>query len=267
MFLATQRLVSPDFLEGSALRASAKVLSDYPSVVQPRVPPTVNATQSLGVSGSAGELRLLTGGEARAPLLLTDGRGSAEVSEPGVIVPPHSRRPLIGKSPGEQLGTVHSGVVGAVNSVALSLSQRGATAGIASGESAEEFKRVQDMAALAQDGSRTVALRKAPPKVPQPSWHPPWKLMRVISGSLGWVRALAVEPGNEWFASGAGDRTIKIWDLASGKLKLTLTGHINTVRGIAISPRNPYMYSVGEDKMVKCWDLETNKVSLALPRV
>ncbi|GAB0134886.1 pre-mRNA-splicing factor prp46 [Epichloe bromicola] len=95
---------------------------------------------------------------------------------------------------------------------------------------------------------------------PKPDWHPPWKLMRVISGHLGWVRALAVEPGNKWFASGAGDRTIKIWDLATGSLRLTLTGHISTVRGLAVSPRHPYLFSCGEDKMVKCWDLETNKV-------
>ncbi|KAL9020674.1 MAG: hypothetical protein Q9185_002122 [Variospora sp. 1 TL-2023] len=95
---------------------------------------------------------------------------------------------------------------------------------------------------------------------PKPDWHAPWKLMRVISGHLGWVRALAVEPGNEWFASGAGDRTIKIWDLASGSLRLTLTGHISTVRGLAVSPRHPYLFSCGEDKMVKCWDLEQNKV-------
>lgn len=94
----------------------------------------------------------------------------------------------------------------------------------------------------------------------KPEWHAPWKLMRVISGHLGWVRSLAVEPENKWFASGAGDRTIKIWDLATGSLKLTLTGHISCVRGLAVSPRHPYLFSCGEDKMVKCWDLETNKV-------
>ncbi|EFQ28684.1 WD domain-containing protein [Colletotrichum graminicola] len=106
---------------------------------------------------------------------------------------------------------------------------------------------------LAQAGTAT-------PHGSRPEWHPPWKLMRVISGHLGWVRSLAVEPGNKWFASGAGDRTIKIWDLATGSLRLTLTGHISTVRGLAISPRHPYLFSCGEDKMVKCWDLETNKV-------
>jgi len=103
-------------------------------------------------------------------------------------------------------------------------------------------------------------VRKQTAQQPKPDWHAPWKLMRVISGHLGWVRALAVEPGNQWFASGAGDRTIKIWDLATGSLRLTLTGHISTVRGLAVSPRHPYLFSCGEDKMVKCWDLETNKV-------
>lgn len=94
----------------------------------------------------------------------------------------------------------------------------------------------------------------------KPDWHAPWKLMRVISGHLGWVRALAVDPDNQYFVSGAGDRTIKIWDLATGNLRLTLTGHISTVRGLAVSPRHPYLFSCGEDKKVKCWDLEANKV-------
>ena len=111
-----------------------------------------------------------------------------------------------------------------------------------------------------RDTPSTSLVRRDTVRQQKPSWHAPWKLFRVISGHLGWVRALATEPGNQWFASGAGDRTIKIWDLASGTLKLTLTGHISTVRGLAVSPRHPYLFSCGEDKMVKCWDLETNKV-------
>lgn len=59
-----------------------------------------------------------------------------------------------------------------------------------------------------------------------------------------------MEPGNQWFATGAGDRVIKIWDLASGELKLSLTGHISTVRGLAVSPRHPYLFSCGEDKVL-----------------
>ncbi|XP_020298486.1 pleiotropic regulator 1-like [Pseudomyrmex gracilis] len=102
--------------------------------------------------------------------------------------------------------------------------------------------------------------QKKIPSMAKPKWHAPWKLYRVISGHLGWVRCCAVEPGNEWFATGSADRVIKIWDLASGKLKVSLTGHISSVRGLAFSKRHPYLFSCGEDRQVKCWDLEYNKV-------
>lgn len=93
----------------------------------------------------------------------------------------------------------------------------------------------------------------------KPTWHAPWKLLRVINGHVGWVRCVEVEPvDNEWFATGSDDTTIKIWDLASGQLKLTLSGHVMTVRGVAISDRHPYLFSASEDKTVKCWDLEKN---------
>ena len=121
-------------------------------------------------------------------------------------------------------------------------------------------RREEEKAALPAAQSKALALRKRSTMVEQPEWHAPWKLMRVISGHNGWVRSVAVDPTNEWFATGAADRMIKIWDLASGTLKLTLTGHISTVRGLACSDRHPYLFSASEDKMVKCWDLETNKV-------
>ncbi len=143
-----------------------------------------------------------------------------------------------------------SGAAGGPNSNALVLS-RGPAAGAGAGAQAQ---------ARGQAGQQSLIRQSDIPTQTRPDWHPPWKLMRVISGHLGWVRALAVDPDNKWFASGAGDRTIKIWDMASGSLRLTLTGHISTVRGLAVSPRHPYMFSCGEDKMVKCWDLESNKV-------
>lgn len=108
-------------------------------------------------------------------------------------------------------------------------------------------------------GQQQMLVPRKAPTMPKPQWHPPWKLYRVISGHLGWVRCIAVEPGNEWFVTGAADRVIKIWDLASGTLKLSLTGHVSTVRGLAVSSRQPYLFSCGEDKMVRCWDLEQNK--------
>ncbi|CCK72249.1 mRNA splicing protein PRP46 KNAG_0J01680 [Huiozyma naganishii CBS 8797] len=93
----------------------------------------------------------------------------------------------------------------------------------------------------------------------KPQWHAPWRLSKVINGHLGWVRCVAVEPvDNEWFVTGSNDTTLKVWDLASGKLKLTLSGHTMGVRDVAVSERHPYMFSASEDKLVKCWDLEKN---------
>lgn len=59
-------------------------------------------------------------------------------------------------------------------------------------------------------GSSLAIPQKKTPSMAKPKWHAPWKLYRVISGHLGWVRCCAVEPGNEWFATGSADRVIKV---------------------------------------------------------
>ncbi|KAE8749919.1 hypothetical protein FOCC_FOCC003388 [Frankliniella occidentalis] len=121
-------------------------------------------------------------------------------------------------------------------------------------------------------GTQTLVPRKAP-AMPKPKWHPPWKLYRVISGHLGWVRCVAVEPGNEWFATGSNDRVIKIWDLASGRLKVSLTGHISNVRGLAVirhyhghlsavyslalHPTIDVLITAGRDYTARVWDMRT----------
>jgi hypothetical protein len=148
----------------------------------------------------------------------------------------------------------------AVGDVAAALAARAQPdRGLASAESAAALARVEEVARLAQSQSRAMVARRAPAAVAAPKWHAPWRLMRVIAGHQGWVRSVAVDPGNEWFATGAADRTIKVWDLASGALKLTLTGHINTVRGLCVSARHPYLFSAGEDKMIKCCECDPGR--------
>jgi WD40 repeat protein len=38
--------------------------------------------------------------------------------------------------------------------------------------------------------------------------------IKVLSGHVGWVRSIAVDPTNEWFATGSADRTIKVIKLS-----------------------------------------------------
>ena len=86
-------------------------------------------------------------------------------------------------------------------------------------------------------------------QAPKMQWRRPWKLHRVIQGHSGWVRSVDVDPSNEWFVTGATDKMIKIWDLASGVLRLTLTGHTHAVRAVRVHPQFKYLFSAGEDNM------------------
>ena len=157
---------------------------------------------------------------------------------------------------------------GAPRSTASGTSSAASTAGPAGTKSGEIVPisaipsvsvGASDQLSLMSSSSLLMALQKKQ-KAPKMPWRRPWKLHRVIQGHTGWVRSVDVDPSNEWFASGGTDRLIKIWDLATGVLRLTLTGHTHNVRAVRVHPQLKYLFSAGEDNMVKCWDLEQNKV-------
>jgi pleiotropic regulator 1 len=62
-----------------------------------------------------------------------------------------------------------------------------------------------------RDTPSSALVRKDTIRPAKPEWHRPWKLKRVVAGSMGWVRSVCVDPDNQFFATGSSDRTIKIW--------------------------------------------------------
>ena len=62
------------------------------------------------------------------------------------------------------------------------------------------------------------------------------ELVRTLSGHTSWVWSVAFSPDGMWLASGSGDQTVKLWDVASGELVRTLSGHTDPVRSVAFSP-------------------------------
>ena len=58
---------------------------------------------------------------------------------------------------------------------------------------------------------------------------------------------------------GSGDRTVKLWDVATGKLLASLQGHTGGVYSVAWSPDGKTLASGSDDRTVKLWDAAVGK--------
>ena len=81
----------------------------------------------------------------------------------------------------------------------------------------------------------------------------------VLRGHTGVIWSVAITPDDKTVISGSEDKTVKVWDLATGKCRATFEGHTNAVLGIAVTPDGKTVISGSEDKTVKVWDLATGK--------
>ena len=68
------------------------------------------------------------------------------------------------------------------------------------------------------------------------------------------VSSVAFSPDGTRIASSSGDKTIKVWDAASGQELTTLSGHTRRVQSVAFSPDGTRIVSGSIDKTIKVWD-------------
>ncbi len=87
-----------------------------------------------------------------------------------------------------------------------------------------------------------------------------------LSGHTEDVASVAFSPDGQTMVSGSFDKTLKLWNLKTGKLLRTLTGHSDFVRAVAISPDGQTIVSggggteVNTDKTIRLWNLKTGKL-------
>ena len=70
---------------------------------------------------------------------------------------------------------------------------------------------------------------------------------------------MAVTPDGRRAVSASEDKTLKVWDLESGRELRTLEGHSAWVDGVAVTPDGRRAVSASYDKTLKVWDLESGR--------
>jgi WD40 repeat protein len=78
---------------------------------------------------------------------------------------------------------------------------------------------------------------------------------RELKDHIDAVYSLAFTPDGKRLVSGAADRTIKIWDVASGNRLFTLSEPTDGVNAVEVSPDGSTVAAAGQDKSIRLWRL------------
>ena len=82
----------------------------------------------------------------------------------------------------------------------------------------------------------------------------------VQAGHSNAIGSVAFSPDGKTIVTGSGDDTLKLWDVASGRLLRIFTGHSKRVSSVAFSPSGKMLVSASFDKTLRLWDIVSGQV-------
>lgn len=89
-------------------------------------------------------------------------------------------------------------------------------------------------------------------------------VVKSFNGHTAQVNCLEISPNRKFMATGSDDKTIIIWDLATGKEVKRLEGHTWKVTSLNYSSDGAYLVSSCNDGSTIVWDVETGKPLVTL---